>query len=63
MAQFRYLKYGLSIVLGFIGAKMLIEPFYDIHILVSLIVIFVVILVSVLASLLPTRSSSASEKP
>jgi tellurite resistance protein TerC len=56
MAQFRFLKYGLSVVLGFIGVKMLIEPWYEVHILASLIVIFGVILLAVLASMIPRRS-------
>lgn len=58
MKEFRYLKYGLSLVLGFIGAKMLIEPWYQIHIMLSLIIIFSVILVSILASLKPKTNAS-----
>ena len=52
MGKFRFLKYGLSLVLGFIGAKMLIEPWLEIPILLSLTVIFSILLTAVLASVL-----------
>jgi len=52
MKQFRFLKYGLSIVLGFIGIKMLIEPWYKIPILSSLCVIFSIITLSILISII-----------
>jgi tellurite resistance protein TerC len=50
--KFRYLKVGLSIVLGFIGAKMLALPFgYHLPIAISLSVVLGVIALSVAASL------------
>jgi len=52
MQDFRHLKYGLSVVLGFIGAKMLIEPWVQIPISVSLMVIFGLIAISIVASVL-----------
>lgn len=52
MKKFRYLQFGLSLVLGFIGAKMLIEPFFAVSIGVSLGVIFVLLAGAVLLSLL-----------
>jgi len=64
---FRYLKYGLSIVLVFIGVKMLIDPHleegetvrhfwqYKIPISLSLAVVVVIILGSILLSLLASR--------
>ncbi len=55
MKEFRYLKYGLSIVLGFIGIKMLIEPWLEIPILVSLMIIFGIIIVSVVASIIADK--------
>lgn len=55
MRQFRYLKVGLSIVLGFIGMKMLIEPFFRIPIQYSLLVIFSVLVTSVFLSIVPQR--------
>jgi tellurite resistance protein TerC len=57
MTQFHLLKYGLSVVLAFIGAKMLIQPWVDIHITVSLIVIFSVVLLSILLSVVRKRST------
>jgi tellurite resistance protein TerC len=41
--KFRYLSTGLALVLMFIGAKMLVAPFIDVPILVSLTVIVAVI--------------------
>lgn len=52
MNEFRYLKYGLSIVLGFIGVKMLIEPWYQVPILSSLAAIFIIIATSIVLSIL-----------
>jgi predicted tellurium resistance membrane protein TerC len=50
------LKYGLALVLAFIGAKMLIAPWYHIPTLASLIVVIILIAASVVASLLATRN-------
>ncbi len=50
MKKFRYLKVGLSVVLGFIGVKMLIEPWIAIPIHYSVLIIFVILTVFVLAS-------------
>lgn len=52
MKQFRFLKYGLSIVLGFIGVKMLIEPWFKVPILMSLGAVFSIITISILVSIL-----------
>ncbi len=57
MKQFRFLKYGLSIVLGFIGVKMLIEPVYKIQILLSLGVIFSIITLSIFISVIYQNKS------
>lgn len=51
MDKFSYLKLGLSLVLMFIGAKMLLEHFFHIPILASLGVVGAVLLASILASL------------
>ncbi len=57
MKKFRFLKIGLSVVLGFIGLKMLVEPFFDIPIVASLLTICFVLLTSVLTSILiPKRN-------
>lgn len=52
MKLFRYLKIGLSLILTFIGVKMLIEAWVPISITISLIVIASVLTASVLASVL-----------
>lgn len=49
---FSMLKYGLSIILTFIGFKMIIAPFYHVDSIFSLIIIAGVLLGSVLLSLL-----------
>jgi tellurite resistance protein TerC len=52
MGKFHYLKLGLSVVLAFVGAKMLLSTLYPIPIVVSLAVIAGVLAVSIGASLL-----------
>jgi len=49
---FRFLIYGLSIILGFVGVKMLIVDWYKIPTLISLGVVFFFILGSILLSVL-----------
>jgi len=51
MDKFQYLKFGLSAVLIFIGAKMVIVDFYKIPVTVSLAVVAAILTVSILASL------------
>jgi tellurite resistance protein TerC len=61
---FQYLLHGLSIVLLFIGIKMLISGFYEVPVFVSLGVIAVVIFGSILLSILfPKKKSNDSESP
>lgn len=56
MGMFRYLKYGLAIILSFVGVKMLIADFYKIPITVSLGVVLGILAISILASVLvPAR--------
>jgi tellurite resistance protein TerC len=55
MERFRYLHYGLAVVLMFIGAKMMASNYYQIPTGVALGVVAVVLFVSVLASLLHPR--------
>jgi len=52
MKKFQYLKVGLSVVLLFIGAKMIIEPWISIPIHFSIAVIFVILLISIISSVL-----------
>jgi len=49
--RFHLLKYGLAFILCFVGAKMLTEPWFDIGIGWSLLVIVVVLIASIAASL------------
>jgi tellurite resistance protein TerC len=55
--RFHLLKYGLAMVLTFIGTKMLIAPWVHLPVVVSLVVIAVLIGASVIASLIATRKS------
>jgi tellurite resistance protein TerC len=59
MNLFHYLKIGLSVVLGFVGAKMLLAEVFPIPIAVALGVIGVVLLLSVLASILWPKEEKA----
>ncbi|MGD0279081.1 MAG: TerC family protein [Smithella sp.] len=52
MKLFHFLNYGLAVILGFVGTKMLITDFYKISIGVSLAVIASVIVLSVIVSLI-----------
>jgi tellurite resistance protein TerC len=53
--RFHLLKYGLAMVLTFIGAKMLIAPWYHVPVAASLAIVTVLIGASVIASLIATR--------
>lgn len=53
--RFHLLKYGLAMVLTFIGAKMLIAPWYHVPVQASLAIVAVLIGSSVIASLVATR--------
>jgi len=53
--RFHLLKYGLAMVLTFIGAKMLIAPWYQVPVQASLAIVAVLIGSSVIASLIATR--------
>jgi len=53
---FRYLKIGLSLVLCFVGVKMVIVDIYEIPIAVSLLVVASILSLSVLASIMAQRA-------
>jgi len=61
MTTFFYLKHGLSIVLMFIGVKMLVADFIHIPITVSLVVIGVILAASVIASVMRNRKQSPTK--
>ena len=52
LGEFRFLKYGLAVVLAFVGVKMLISDWYHVPVPLSLATIVLVIGTSVAASLL-----------
>lgn len=56
--RFHLLKYGLAMVLTFIGAKMLVAPWYHVPVAASLAIVAVLISASVVASLIATRKES-----
>ncbi len=57
MEMFRYLHYGLSVVLMFVGAKMLLSHYYEIPTVVALGAVAGILLLSVAASLLRPKSA------
>jgi tellurite resistance protein TerC len=57
--RFHLLKYGLAMVLTFIGVKMLIMPWYHVPVQASLTVVAVLIAASCLASLLIARKDDS----
>jgi tellurite resistance protein TerC len=50
MGMFRFLKYGVSVILMFVGIKMLISAYYTISTMLSLIVVISVLVFSTLIS-------------
>ncbi len=60
MGLFKYLKYGLAVILCFIGAKMFIIHWYKIPVFVALGVIASVLLFSIVASFISTRRLRSS---
>ncbi len=63
MNMFRYLSYGLSAVLVFIGLKMLLTDVYHVDNLASLAVICVLLATSIIASLVAARREAARPAP
>lgn len=55
---FKYLKYGISFLLFYVGIKMLISDFYKIPTQVSLIIIIIILSISILLSVLKKRKFS-----
>lgn len=64
MASFRFLKYGLSLILVFVGVKMLIADIYHMPIGISLGVIAGILTVSIVASIyLPKADEAEADLP
>ncbi len=59
--RFHFLKLGLSVVLSFVGVKMLISEWYHIPIVLSLGVVVAVLLFAVVASLLFPKTAVAHD--
>ena len=54
--RFHLLKYGVAVVLVFVGIKLLIADFYHVPVLLSLSVVALILALSIGASLLATRT-------
>lgn len=63
MQHIRYLKYGLGLILLFVAIKLLIEEFYEVEVLTSLVVIISILVVTVVASLLKNRMDAKKDGP
>ena len=59
---FHYLKYGLGMVLSFVGTKMLISEIYDIPILIALGVVAAILTISIVVSILKPAPHIVEEK-
>jgi len=63
MELFHYLHYGLSVILIFIGVKMLISNYYQLHIAIALGVVAGVLAISIVLSLMfPRRKKSVESR-
>jgi tellurite resistance protein TerC len=61
--MFHYLKYGLALILMFIGVKMLIMKWFHMPVVVTMAVIFSILGISVAASMISNqRKKNALEK-
>lgn len=62
--KFHYLKLGLSVVLVFVGAKMLLTDIYKIPVAVSLLVVALILTVAIVASLMfPKKAEDMAPVP
>lgn len=58
--RFRYLNYGLAVILGFVGVKMIVEDIVHVPTKISLLVIAAVLAVTIVASLRADRNERAT---
>lgn len=56
---FVYLKYGVAVILAYVGVKMLITDIYPIPTLISLAVIIICLFISIVVSLMKRRHSAS----
>jgi tellurite resistance protein TerC len=61
VAKFHLLRFGLAVILVFVGVKMLIDGIYEIPVFVALAVIAIILTITIVASLLipPKKSEEA----
>jgi tellurite resistance protein TerC len=57
--RFHLLKYGVAVVLAFVGIKLLLADFYHVPVLLSLSLVALILAISIAASLLATRTKEA----
>ncbi|MDR0334509.1 MAG: TerC/Alx family metal homeostasis membrane protein [Methanomassiliicoccaceae archaeon] len=62
ISSLAYLKYGLGVILAFVGVKLILDDVLEIPVLVSLAVILLVLTVTVLLSIMLTKRKG-NEKP
>ena len=62
MKLFRYLNYGLSLILVFVGVKMLISDFYKIPVSIALAVVGGILACSIILSLMATRKEKKNNE-
>jgi len=55
MSMFEYLKYGIVIILGFVGIKILIKDFYHVPILLTLSFIISIMIIAILFSVIKNK--------
>jgi tellurite resistance protein TerC len=63
LTRFKYLNYGLAVVLGLVGTKMLLSDVYHPPVYITLGAVVLVLGTSVLASLWATRNDPPADLP
>jgi tellurite resistance protein TerC len=63
MELFHYLNLGLSVILAFVGVKMLLSNVYEIPVTVALVVVALTLIVSIIASLMFPQTDKTRSKP
>jgi len=63
MELFHYLNIGLSVILAFVGVKMLLSNIYEIPVTVALGVVALTLIISIIASLMFPQTDKTRSKP
>ena len=61
--RFYLLKYGLALILTFVGVKMLTERFFEIDIVLSLVIILGILAVAIVASMIWPKRVPVETEP